>query len=71
MIEILSSVTPSFNIEQIKSQALWAAVQAVLLIKEHKVLTLARIVTLSLTLPWIVSPSLSERSTYDGTVPVL
>lgn len=37
LIEILSNVTPPFNMEQIKSQALWAAAQAVLLIKEHRV----------------------------------
>ncbi len=38
MIGILSTIAPPFNREQIKSQALWAATQAVLLIQEHKVL---------------------------------
>ena len=37
MIGILSTIAPPFNREQIKSQALWAATQAVLLIQEHKV----------------------------------
>lgn len=37
LIEILSTIAPPFNMEQIKSQALWAATQAVLLINEHKV----------------------------------
>ena len=38
MIGILSTIAPPFNREQIKSQALWAATQAVLLIQEHKVI---------------------------------
>lgn len=37
MIGILSTIAPPFDREQIKSQALWAATQAVLLIQEHKV----------------------------------
>ncbi|CAN0256583.1 unnamed protein product, partial [Hapterophycus canaliculatus] len=36
MIGILSTIAPPFDREQIKSQALWAATQAVLLIQEHK-----------------------------------
>lgn len=36
LIEILSTIAPPFNMDQIKSQALWAAAQAVLLIKEHR-----------------------------------
>lgn len=39
MIGILSTIAPPFDREQIKSQALWAATQAVLLIQEHKVRT--------------------------------
>lgn len=38
MIGVLSTIAPPFNREQIKSQALWAATQAVLLIQEHKVI---------------------------------
>ena len=37
MIQILSTISPPFSAEQIKSQAFWAATQAVLLIREHKV----------------------------------
>ncbi|CAM9418188.1 unnamed protein product [Ascophyllum nodosum] len=36
MIQILSTISPPFSAEQIKSQAFWAATQAVLLIREHK-----------------------------------
>ena len=37
MIGILSTITPPFDMDQIKSQALWSATQAVLIINEHKV----------------------------------
>ncbi|CAM9372409.1 unnamed protein product [Phaeothamnion confervicola] len=36
LIAILSTVVPPFSLEQIRKQARWAAVQAVLLIKEHR-----------------------------------
>lgn len=37
MIGILSTIAPPFDMDQIKSQALWSATQAVLIINEHKV----------------------------------
>lgn len=55
MIGILSTIAPPFDLDQIKSQALWAATQAVLIINEHKVRNAA------LAFPESV---LSERQNY-------